>query len=286
MINRRMFLQKASIAASSIAFFPSCMTNTENALFPKVGLQLYTVRNQMTENPRLTLEKIAKFGYTQIETASYDDGKAYGYNAKELKTLLGDLGLELISGHIPLQNFQNSFDKVLDFMAEAGQKYAVMPYLFEEQRQSIDQYKSYAETLNECGEKAKQRDMVVCYHNHDFEFQLLQEQLPMDILLNETDPSLVKMELDLYWVVKAGLDPISFFEQNKGRTPLWHVKDMANTEKGEFAEVGTGTIDFKSIFDQKELSGMEHYFIEQDQSDDPLKSVEISFNNLTKKILK
>ena len=110
-------------------------------------------------------------------------------------------------------------------------------------------------------------------------------QFPIDIILQETDPELVKMELDLYWISKVGKDPVAFFEQNPNRSELWHVKDMDNSSKQYFTEVGNGVIDFKKIFDAQKISGMKHFFVEQDQSDDPMKSAEVSFKNLTEKIL-
>lgn len=262
---------------------PSCMSSSGKK--QDIGLQLYTVRNEMAADPKRTLEKVAKIGYTNLETAGYSDGKLYGFTGTEFNNFLSDLGLKNISGHIPLQVFQEQFDQALEFMSNSAQKYAVLPWLSPEERSSIDQYKQYAELLNKSAEKAKSANIQICYHNHDFEFQQLDGQLPIDVLLKETDPDLVDFELDLYWITRAGYDPVEFFEQNKNRVPLWHVKDMADTAAKEFAPVGTGTIDFKKIFDNAKVSGMKYFFVEQDQSDNPMESIATSYKNLTQNIL-
>ncbi len=279
--SRRIFIRNTAITSLGLALIPGCTPASR----PAVGLQLYTVRNQMTADALGTLQTIAKIGYTQIETAGYSEGKIYGMSASEFKTVLSDLGLEFVSGHMGLNVFRDGFDQALDFMAEAGQKYAILPWFMPEDRATLDQYRSYAALLNTCGEKAKSRGIMVGYHNHDFEFVPIDGVLPMDILLKETDPSLVCMELDLYWISKVNLDPIAFFDQNKGRVLLWHVKDMDATAEGNFTEVGNGVIDYSEIFKNKEKSGMKYFFVEQDQSADPLKSIEISYKNLTEKIL-
>ncbi|MEO9477656.1 MAG: sugar phosphate isomerase/epimerase [Cyclobacteriaceae bacterium] len=285
MKTRREFIKQASLAASATVLLPSCVASSDKNMLPKIGVQLYTVRNEMDADALGTLKKVADIGYKKIEAASYIDGKGYGYAASELKTILGDLDLQMISGHAGLDIFRNQFDQYLDFMAEVGQEYAVLPWLPTEDRSAIDQFKEYAALLNTSGEKAQKMGLKVCYHNHDFEFIPIDGQLPMDILLTETDPNLVQFELDLYWISKVNLKPADFFMQNEGRVPLWHVKDMANTPEQGFAEVGTGTIDFPSIFAKKDVSGMKHFFVEQDKSDNPLKSIETSYRNLTEKIL-
>lgn len=282
-LNRRSFIKTSALASTALAIMPSCLSASESSR--KIGVQLYTVRQEMENDPMGTLKLIADIGYKSIEAAGYADGKTYGFSGKELKSILNDLGLEFTSGHIRQNVFENSFDQAIEFMTEAGQEYAVFPWLAPDQRTSIDQFKGYAETLNRCAEKAQKAGITVCYHNHDFEFQTLEGQLPIDVLMNETDADLVKMELDLYWITKAGFDPIAFFQEHQGRVPLWHVKDMANTPERGFAEVGTGTIDFKKIFEAKNASGMKCFFVEQDVSEHPMQSIQTSYTNLTEQIL-
>ncbi len=285
MTNRRTFIKQSAVASAAVALFPSCVSEVGNSTSSKVGLQLYTVRDAMAADPAGTLKRIAEIGYKKIEAASYAPGEIYGYKVADFKSLTDDLGLEFVSGHIPLEYFKNGFDQVIEFTQISGQQYVVMPWLNQDDRKEIDQYKSYAEILNKCGELAKNAGVTVCYHNHDFEFQPLDGQLPIDIILRETDPELVKMELDLYWISKIGLNPVDFFKENPNRSVLWHVKDMDNTPEQLFTEVGNGVIDFKKIFEAQKVSGMKHFFIEQDQSYNPMKSIEVSFKNLTQNVL-
>lgn len=281
--NRRTFIKTSAVASAAVMVMPSCMKTT-TATQPEIGLGLYTIRDQMAANPKGTLEKIAKMGYKTIEPFGFNGRQVFGMGAKEFKGIIDDLGLKFVSGHCDPVVFEERFEESLEFMNFVGQQYAAFPYLPADQR-NIDRYKQIAATLNRCGEMAKSSGITICYHNHDFEFQEIDGQFPIDILANESDPELVKFELDLYWVSKAGYDPIEQFNKFKGRVPLWHVKDMADTPEQGFAEVGEGTIDYKTIFAAKEISGMKYFFVEQDQSDDPMKSIEISINNLTQKIL-
>lgn len=284
--NRREFLKKSVAASATLAFLPSlqsCFTASESGI-PDIGIQLYTLRNQMHADALGTLKKVAAIGYRKIETASYDKGKIYGFSAKEFKTILDDLGLDLVSGHVGYNAFAEEFDQVLETVVTAGQEYLVFPWLSPEMR-TLDSYKAIAELLNKCGEKAKSVGVSVCYHNHDFEFQKTEGEIPMNVLTSELDPAYANIELDLYWINKAGLDAVRFFRDHTGRVPLWHVKDMANTPEQGFAEVGEGKIDFDAIFANANVSGMKHFFVEQDQSEDPLQSIKISFKNLSQNIL-
>lgn len=280
--NRRIFIKNTALASLGLALIPGCLSDTP---VRKIGIQLYTVRDLMATDAVGTMKAVANLGYNQIETAGYADGKIYGMDPASFKQVVDDLGLEFVSGHMGLGVFRDGFDQALEFMVKAGQKYAVLPWLMPDERNSLDLYKGYAELLNVTGEKAKAAGIQVCYHNHDFEFVEMEGGKPMDILLKETDPSLVQFELDLYWISKVDIDPVAFFKENSGRVSLWHVKDMANTAERGFAEVGAGTIDFARIFQNADLSGMKHFFVEQDQSADPMKSIALSYKNLTERIL-
>ena len=143
----------------------------------------------------------------------------------------------------------------------------VCAYLSEAERGNLDHYKYVAEQLNKAGERCQKAGLQLCYHNHDFEFQgPAGSQLPYDLLLTSTDKKLVKMELDLYWITKAGQDPLALFKQHPGRFPLWHVKDMAKTPQKSFTEVGNGSIDFKKIFARADEAGLQYFFVEQDST--------------------
>ena len=271
MITRRQLLQQLALVTAGSAF----LNNADAFSFgksSKVGIQLYTVRNEIAKDPKGTLEKIAALGFQEVENFGYN-GKFFGMEAAEYKALLNQLKMTPISGHYMYGNFGNKqipgtilygWDKAVEDAAAIGQKYMVLAYLMPEERTSINDYKKLAAELNKAGEKCKKAGIQLCYHNHDFEFQEIDGQIPFDILTKETDPSLVKLELDLFWVAKAGKDPIALFNDNKGRIALWHVKDMDKTPSKNFTEVGNGVIDFATIFKNAKLSGMKHFFVEQD----------------------
>ena len=159
----------------------------------------------------------------------------------------------------------------------------ICAFLFPPERTKLDDYKRHIELFNKSAEVCKAGGLQFGYHNHDFEFVELEGQMPFDLILKETDPKLVQIELDLYWISFAGKDPVELFKQHPGRFPMWHVKDMEKTPERAFAEVGTGSIDFQRIFNAAETAGVKHYFVEQDICKrPPLESINISFQNVKK----
>ena len=236
-----------------------------------VGLQLYALRDIMKVSVPATLKLVADIGYTEMEFAGYFD-----HNAKEIKQLLDDNSLTAPSAHIQLDAFDTNLPQILDDAQTIGHKYLVVPWLSEAQRgMGIAPYHALAEKLNNIGEACKKEGITLAYHNHDFEFEVRDGKTPLDVLITETDPNLVAMELDLYWTVKAGKNPIDYFKQYPGRFKLWHVKDLA--EDGSFADVGKGTINFQEIFAHGELAGIEHKFVERDQTTDRIATIEQGF---------
>jgi sugar phosphate isomerase/epimerase len=250
-----------------------------------IGLQLYTLRSDMGKDAAGTLKKVSDLGYREVENFGYN-GKFFGMSADAYRATLNGLGLSAPSGHYMYGNFGNKqipgtiltgWDKAVEDAATLGQKYMVVAYLMPEERKSLDDYNKIAAALNKAGESCKKAGIQLCYHNHDFEFQAIDGTLPFDLLMSQTDSNLLKIELDLYWAVKANHPPLDLFQKYPKRIELWHVKDMDNTEKKFFTEVGSGTIDFKSIFKAAKKSGMKHFFVEQDQCPgSPLISIEKS----------
>ena len=244
----------------------------------------------MSKDVKGTLKKIADIGYTFIENAGYSNGKFYSMTKEEFKTIIDDLNLKMVSGHIGLGNetgekgLINRFEEVCKDANYVGQKYIGIGWLALDKRKTIDDYKKFAEYLNKGGDIAKEYGLKIFHHNHDFEFVKINGEVPYEVLLNETDKNLVTFELDHYWTKKAGVDSLKLMKDYPGRFSLWHIKDMDNTEKQAFTEVGTGIIDYSIIFKQKSLSKMDYFFIEQDSclNHPPIKSIEISFNNLKK----
>jgi sugar phosphate isomerase/epimerase len=274
MTSRRAFVKSAALLSAGALVSPTLLAAPKQY----IGLQLYTVREAMQQDPTGTLAKVAKMGYNSVEGASYTGSqKFYGMTPAEFANVLKQNGLIMPSSHYRLGEEQDKgqpvqgtilhgWDQAVDDAARVGVKYMVCAYLAESERGDLDRYKKIAEQLNKAGERCKKAGMQLCYHNHDFEFQAQNGQLPYDLLLTGTDKNLLKMELDLYWATKAGQDPVALFKKHPGRFPLWHVKDMDKTAARNFTEVGNGSIDFKRIFAQANLAGMKYFFVEQDQT--------------------
>ena len=275
-MDKRSFLKNTITAAMGIGALPllnRCIFKAK----PSTGLQLYTLRDLMSVNPRKTLEYVAKVGYKELETAGYSEGKMYGLDPSEFHAIVTDLGMTMVSGHISFKDLKSDWGRVLQMLEDTGQKYVVFPYL-EENERNLEIYHEVIELLNEKSTELRQLNKVMAYHNHAFEFESIDGVVPMDLLLKETDAEVVDFELDIYWAVKAGASVLDLFKKYKNRFSLWHVKDM--NLAGNFTEVGNGVIDFQEIFDQSQEAGMQHFFIEQDQSVNPEKSIATSFQNL------
>src|SRR5690606_6733734 len=264
-----------------------------NAAKPKQfgGLALYTVRDAMGKDPKGTLKAVADAGYAYVESANYADGKFYGMTPAEFKSYLTSLGLTAKSAHMGMVNMENADQLIADVKA-AGISYFVIPvppmgmFTFDQATKSMamkgtaDDLVKIMDTL---GEKCHKAGIQLLYHNHDFEFKPLADGTVIeDVLLEKCNPKYVNFQMDLFWVTKAEVDPLAYFEKYPGRFKAWHVKDMST--EGVFAPVGTGTIDFKRILDAKKKSGMEFYLVEQDNTFDldPLEAIKISHAGLEK----
>lgn len=288
MTSRRVFIKSAS-ALSAAVFVKGPLTAFAAA--PVIGLQLYTVRDAMGTDPLGTLQKVAQIGYNSIENATYTGTeKFYGMDAATYRKVLAQNGLVANSGHYRLGEEQDKgadvngtilhdWQRAVDDAAAVGLKYMVCAYLSTYERGDLDHYKKLADIFNKAGETCKKAGIQFCYHNHDFEFQVQNGVFPYDILLEKTDKDNVKMEVDLYWIKKAGQDPLALFQKHPGRFPLWHVKDMSKEADQSFAAVGTGIIDFKTIFQHKDQAGMKFFFVEQDKCPgSPFDSIAQSYN--------
>ena len=260
MISRRQYLRQMGLLAAGSALADLASAKTKNR---NIGVQLYTIRSEISKDARGSIRKVAELGFKEVENFGYS-GKFFGMDAKAYSELLKETGLSAPSGHYLLNQLRNGWDKAVEDAAAVGHKYMVLAFLTPAERKTLDDYRRVAETLNQAGETCRKTGIQLCYHNHDFEFQAIDGSIPFDLLMKETDASLVKAELDLYWTVKAGFRPTDVFEKYSNRVALWHVKDMDATDKKGFTEVGNGTIDFKEIFKQHKKSGMKHFFVEQD----------------------
>jgi len=256
------------------------------------GLALYTVRDAMESDAKTTLQAVADAGYSYLEAAGYNDGKFYNMTPGDFKKLLNQLGLKPISSHQSTVTMENADAMIADVKA-AGFKYFVIPvppmglFNFDRETRTMSMTggaANLAEIVNTLGKKCHAAGLELLYHNHDFEFQKDSDGIvPIDYLLEHCDPKYVNFQMDLYWVTKAGADPVAYFEKYPGRFKIWHVKDM--DEQGRFAPVGNGNINFARILENKKLSGMKYYMVEQDMTFDglkPLEAMKISHEGLRK----
>ncbi|RZL28644.1 MAG: sugar phosphate isomerase/epimerase [Pedobacter sp.] len=258
-----------------------------------VGLQLYSLRAELPKDVKGTIEKVAKAGFTEVELYGFSiKDQFWGMNPIEFKKLLDANGLKAPSGHYGLGSYLTDgntaeLEEAIVAAKILGSEYVTIPWLDQSIRKTADDYKKIAAKINVAGKMCKDAGLRLAYHNHDFEFQKLGETTGYQILLNETDKNLVDFELDLYWVVRSGNDPIKLFTDNPGRFTMWHVKDMDKTNPALNTEVGSGSINWKPIFADAKLSGMKHFFVEHETNykPNPMESVAASCAYLKKNIL-
>jgi sugar phosphate isomerase/epimerase len=236
----------------------------------KIGLQLYTVRKSMEAEFEATLTRVAKTGYREVEFAGY-----FGRSPRQVRDALRHAGLAAPSAHISLAATATGWDGVLDNAKEIGHRYLIIAS--GKALPTVDDYRRIAEQLNRAGETAAKAGIRFGYHNHDAEFQAIGDKLPYDILLEATDPKYVCLEMDLYWIVKGGQDPLAYFARWPGRIELVHVKDAAPPPGREMRDVGAGSIDWRGIFARSRQAGIKHYFVERDDAPDPFASIAASF---------
>ena len=254
----------------------------------KVGIQLYTLRSVMQNDFEGKLAKVAEIGYREVEFAGFD-----GHTPQEVRGMLDRHGLTGPSAHVEYKSLGDQWQSVLDGAHIVGSKYLVNPYIDDAVRSQPDGWKRAAEAFNIAGEASKKAGIQFCYHNHWFEFAAVNGKLPYDVLLEACDPDLVKMEMDLCWIMVGGQDPFKYFKLYPGRFPLVHVKDLTKIPKTdasggqnfgdsleEMTEVGSGIIDWKKIFAQSEKAGIKHYFVEHDHPKDPFASAKASYQYL------
>jgi len=269
MVTRRKFIINTSLAATAVLALPSFAFSMNKK---EIGLQLYTLREELPKNVKLTLEKVAAAGYTTVETYGYSIKEQFwGLSAAALKKILEDNNLKAISGHYNLGSFLydgNTSELIAAIEAAKVLKseFLTIPWVDEPFRKSIEDYKKIASRLNQAAKLCQDAGLKLAYHNHDFEFQKHDGITGYEILLNETHKNEVYFELDLYWVVRSGNDPLRLFKENPGRFKMWHVKDMDKLDQSLNTEVGSGLLDFKSLFAAAKQAGMLHFFVEQENS--------------------
>lgn len=237
-----------------------------------LGLQLYTVRELMAADVAGTLRAVAEIGYEEVELAGL-----HGLAPGAMRGLLDDAGLVAPSAHVGLDLLRAEPERALDEASATGYRKLIVPWLDAAER-SAGGYRRAAEDLNRAGVLARERRLVVGYHNHDFEMAPVGGRRGWDILLEETDPALVEMQMDVFWAVHGGADPVAYLEAHPGRFTTLHAKDR--TRDGRMVAVGEGAIDFAALLTTARENGLEHVFVEHDEPADPLESIRTSLETL------
>ena len=315
MPSRRKFLQQLGTVTGSAILLPqfgrpASIFSNKRAM--PIGLQLYTLGDLMITDTKGTLQKVAAIGYTQMESAGSQKGNWYGFTPKEFSAMVKDAGMHWRSAHVggapfsierimkmaktaqdsariqqmaermknrpKTANLTENYQQLADDAAEGGLSYLVCSSI---PVSTMDEIKTAVDVFSKAGEACKKNGVQFAYHNHVTEFDNVEGTRPFDYILGHCDKHMVKMELDLAWATKAKQDPVELFKLHPGRYPLWHVKDLDKTTMSP-AEVGSGIIDFKRIFDNAGKSGMKYFFVEQDQAPQPLQNIANSYNYLEK----
>ena len=276
-MNRRTFI--GSMAAAALMSRVGWAASTHR--IEKIGLELYTVRDALNQDFEGTIARVAKVGYKEVELAQFFAHlPEFNPSAKRAREILDANGLTAPATHIPYSALSpENLSQVIEASKVLGHQYVVNPSIDREVLKQPDGWKRAAETFNRAGEETKKSGIQLGYHNHVEEFKPLPDgKLPYDVLLAETDPKLVIMEMDLGWIYHAGADPIAYFEKYPGRFPLVHVKDF--DQNGTMTDVGKGVIDWKAIFARSDVAGITHYFLEYDNPKDPFASIDVGYGYL------
>ncbi|WP_228690467.1 sugar phosphate isomerase/epimerase [Lunatimonas sp.] len=282
--NRRNFLKKASLfSLAGVVGSTDLLANPWMAKSKSIGLQLYSLRDDIKDNVKGVLESVAKIGYKKLEAANYDNGSIYGMSPSAFKDTVNGLGMEMRSAHVggPRSYSKDTHSEAMDWWkkaaddhAEAGATYLIKPSM--PIPKTLDELRVWCDYYNQVGEITKDKGLMFGFHNHSREFEKIEGEIMFDFMLKNTDPKLFCMELDVYWCQEGGYNPVDYLKKYKGRFPLLHIKD----EK----EIGqSGKMDFKAIFKAAYAQGMKDYFVEVERyNHPPLESVRQSYEYLAK----
>jgi sugar phosphate isomerase/epimerase len=282
-MNRRDFVRNTALGLAALAAPKGSQLTFANPYDLPIGIQLYTVRRQMAKDPEGTLKRVAATGYKEVEVDAT--------SLPKLAPILKQTGLTAPSAHFGFGQVKTDWEHEIEQAKAHGIKFMVVAFLDAPDRKNLEDYKKVAELFNKAGEQCQRAGIQFCYHNHNFEFIKFGGGIGYDVLLKETDSKLVKFELDCFWATHAGYDPVEYMQKYPGRYPLLHIKDLkegiptstsfANPKGIPFTEVGKGVIDWKRIFVAAREGGLEHYFVEQDESDIPaFEAMKISYDYL------
>lgn len=258
---RRDFLKLGGSMAAGLAILPMACNFSSKSEGNTYGLQLYSLRGPLPNDPKGVLKQVASFGYKQIEGYEGPQGMFWGMGHKDFKKYMDDLGMNFVASHC---NIDQDFEQKAAQAAEIGMKYLICPW---QSQETLDGYKRAADNFNVKGEICKKNGIRFAYHNHAYGFSAVEGELPQEVFMKNTDPDLVDFEMDMYWVVTAGEDPAVWFRQYPNRFKLGHVKDRMKdaTERDATCTLGTGTIDYPKIVKAAKEYGMEYFIVEQER---------------------
>ena len=260
--SRRDFLRNSALASLALSMpFKNeltAMSGTANSF----GIQLWTVKEALYKDTKGVLKHLANCGYKKIEGFEGDKGLFWGMKHTELKKVMDDFGMQFVSSHCEIGK---DFETKAAQAGEIGMKYLICPY--KGPQKSIDNYKQFADEFNACGEIAKKHGIRFAYHNHDYSFVPMNGVVPQDVMMNNTNPATVDFEMDMYWTVAAGVEPLAYMDKHPNRFKLVHVKDLVKTNTPEGHEscvIGKGTIDYKNLLSKVASRGVQHMIVEQE----------------------
>ncbi|NER15081.1 TIM barrel protein [Leptobacterium flavescens] len=295
-MTRRDFIKISGTVGAQSCLPLSFLSFTSSPKF-KLGYQLFSIRDEMAKDPVATLKALKKMGYEDFEHYGFDaeKGTYYGFKASEFKRILDDLGLSISSGHYAFSDYLfQSDDKIKHYTEKCiegaltlGSKYITWPWLDPDQR-TVDGFKRTASKLNLIGEQISEAGLTLAYHNHGFDFDDLNGTTGYDIVMKETDASLVKLQLDMYWVMhSSNSTPAEIIAKQPGRFVMWHIKDM-HKESRDYTELGNGSINYHKIMPDPTVSGLQFYYIEQggNYTENSLKSAAFSANYFKRNLQK
>jgi sugar phosphate isomerase/epimerase len=279
MTDRRNFIKLLGATAAAGALWPSRaaadgQTSRTAASIRRIGVQLYTVRGAMQKDGvDATLARLAGIGFKEVEFAGY-----FGRTGAQIRDALRANGLTSPSTHLTLEMLKSpEFPKFVENAATIGHKWIVLAWLLPEERGSVEKYAAHAEALLKAQAIASAAGLTMAYHNHDFEFDPLGATDGYEVLLDRVKGSGIQMEMDLYWMTKAGKDPLAYWRRFPGMFPMVHVKDSSGAPAHDMRSVGAGSINWANLFAQRRLGGVQHFYVEHDNPTDPWQSVTESF---------
>jgi len=268
-MNRRTFLQSFGVASATLSALPALAKNNPRY---KMGLQLFTIRDAMEKDLQGTLKQVSALGYQDTETYGFDPANItyYGLKAADFKDLIDEYNLTTTSGHYSIFEYLHKsddelktyLDKCIEGAQVLKQKYITWPWLPPDSR-DMESFKILVKKLNVAGEHVTKSGLGFAYHNHDFEFIDHNGEHGYELIMRETDPSTVKLQIDLYWAMHSSkLSPGELFRKQPGRFVMWHIKDMDKTNR-DYTELGNGSIDYTKILPDASLAGLQYYYLEQ-----------------------